>query len=164
MSDISQDENPFDSNNNNNEKENANTDTNTSQAGVTGDVQSSSDSSHTLVVRPHPDIWNKWLQAIWVIPAATLLSAGVLPAGVPPAGVPPADFPPAGVLPVDSSPARDLSYKEICKAQCLTSTTPCIARLRVAKKTCKGCQFQHPSHYRGASVSRQTCWPPGSGN
>ncbi len=53
VSDISQDENPFDCNNNNNDKETNDTDTNASLAGITGDVQSSSDSSHTLV-NPSP--------------------------------------------------------------------------------------------------------------
>ncbi len=52
-SDISQDENLFDQNNNNNEKENTNTGTKENQTGVTGDVQNSSDSSHTLV-NPSP--------------------------------------------------------------------------------------------------------------
>ncbi len=50
MSDISQDENPFDQNNNNNEKD---TNTTDNQTGVTGDVQNSSDSSNTLV-NPSP--------------------------------------------------------------------------------------------------------------
>ena len=54
VSDISQDENPFDQNNNNNEKESTGTNTKDNQTGVTGDLQNSSDSSNTLVIPSPP--------------------------------------------------------------------------------------------------------------
>ncbi len=54
VSDISQDENPFDVNHNNNEKDTQ--DTQDNQTGVTGDTQNSSGSSDTLV---HLVGWSK---------------------------------------------------------------------------------------------------------
>ena len=137
VSDISQDENPFDGNNNNNDKETSETKDN--QTGVTGDTQNSSGNSDTLVHPSPPGPLDATTPDGQGGPSGNAAISGSAASRSPLAGVPLAGGPPhmwgsrqnnsAGVPLAGVPPAGDPAHWETRTALCQMSMRPCIAPL-----------------------------------
>ena len=120
MSDISQDENPFDQNNNNNEKD---TDTKDNQMGVIGDVQNSSGSYNPLVDPSPPRPLDDTAPDSLGDPSSNAAVSGSAASRGPAGGTPASGTPASGI--------PGLACWETRTAWGRMLIRPCIARLRV---------------------------------